>query len=80
MFDGSFQVFDRRIVGEDHLKLLLCPQGGNPIDAIGFRLARHLEGIGDGVHLAYRLEVNEYRGEVSPQLIVEHLECTSQRT
>jgi hypothetical protein len=27
------------------------------------------------VHLAYRLDANEFRGMVSPQLIVEHIEA-----
>lgn len=77
LFDGPFQVLDRRVVGDDHLKLTLRPQGGNPIGAIGFRLGGHVGGTGDEVHLAYRLGVNEYRGEVSPQVIVEHLQWTS---
>jgi len=28
------------------------------------------------VHVAYRLDANEYRGIVSPQLIIEHMEAT----
>jgi single-stranded-DNA-specific exonuclease len=77
LFDGPFAVLDRRVVGERHLRLRLRPEGGLPIDAIGFRLGGRLEGAGEKVHLAYRLEVNEYRGEVSPQLVVEHLQWSS---
>lgn len=74
LFDGQFQVLDRRIVGGQHLKLRLRPVGGGSIDAIGFRLGDLAESASDQVHLAYRLDVNSYRGVRSPQLIVEHLE------
>ena len=33
-----------------------------------------MDGPSGRVHLAYRLDVNEYRGEFKPQLILEHLE------
>ncbi len=78
LFDGHFQVLERRIVGDEHLKLRLQPEdGGVPIEAIGFRLGALLDGPGDRAHLAYRLDVNEYRGQVSPQLTVEHLQWRS---
>jgi single-stranded-DNA-specific exonuclease len=78
LFDGRFQVLERRIVGDEHLKLRLQPEdGGVPIEAIGFRLGALVDGPGDRAHLAYRLDVNEYRGAVSPQLIVEHLQWAS---
>jgi single-stranded-DNA-specific exonuclease len=74
LFDGRFQVLDRRVVGERHLKLRLCPPGGESIDAIGFHQGGLAASQGDRAHLVYRLEVNEYRGIRSPQLVVEHLE------
>lgn len=77
LFDGRFQVLDSRIVGERHLKLRLRPPGGESIDAIGFRLGKLAATAGDQARLAYRLDVNSYRGIRSPQLIVEHLEWTS---
>jgi len=77
LFDGRFDVLDSRIVGERHLKLRLRPPGGESIDAIGFRLGDLAESASDRARLAYRLEVNSYRGIRSPQLIVEHLEWTS---
>jgi len=76
LFDGEFQVLDRRIVGERHLKLRLRPAGGESIDAIGFRLGELAASVSDQARLAYRLDVNNYRGVRSPQLIVEHLEWT----
>jgi len=79
LFDGPFAVLERRVVGGQHLKLRLRPEGAPPaggrtaapMDAIGFRLGGHLGGPGDRAHLAYRLDVNEYRGALSAQLIVE---------
>jgi single-stranded-DNA-specific exonuclease len=76
LFDGRFQVLERRLVGERHLKLRLRPPGGAPIEAIGFRLGELALGDGDQAHLAYRLDINEYRGVRSVQLIIEHLEWT----
>lgn len=74
LFDGRFEVLERRVVGERHLKLRLRPLGGEPIDAIGFRLGELAATAGNQAHLAYRLDVNDFRGIRSPQLIVEHLE------
>ncbi|MFO7604580.1 MAG: single-stranded-DNA-specific exonuclease RecJ [Gammaproteobacteria bacterium] len=76
-FDGEFEVVHRRIVGERHLKLQVRPLSGTTvIDAIAFNTTdaawppdtRH-------VHLAYRLDVNEFNGKMSPQLLVEQLRC-----
>ncbi|MEA3277666.1 MAG: single-stranded-DNA-specific exonuclease RecJ [Pseudomonadota bacterium] len=77
LFDGLFQVVDTRVVGDRHLRLRLRAPGGGLIDAIGFRLAEQARTAAPSVHLAYRLDVNEYRGIRSPQLIVEHLQWTS---
>jgi len=84
LFDGTFDVLDRRVVGEGHLRLRLRPTllaGAAPapmpviesIEAIGFGLSGALEQAGGRVHLAYRLDVNEYRGLRSPQLMLEYL-------
>jgi single-stranded-DNA-specific exonuclease len=72
VFDGEFQVLRQRIVGERHLKMQLRPgRGHQRIDAIAFNqrepLAEHQ------VRLAYRLEVNEYQGQRTAQLVVEHI-------
>jgi len=74
LFDGWFEVLDRWMVGERHLKLRLRPPGGDGIDAIGFGLGDSAVSTGSRVRMVYRLEVNHYRGVKSPQLIVEHLE------
>ena len=75
VFDGEFAVTDARVVGERHLKLELAVSGDDRrINAIAFNQA-DTPGIriGQGVHAAYRLDINEFRGTRSLQLVVESL-------
>ena len=72
LFSGNFRVIEQRTVGENHLKLSVqCPDGGTRIDAIAFNQAGPAY-RGD-VQLTFRLDVNEYRGFESPQMIVEQI-------
>ena len=70
-FDGVFDVLQHRIVGEKHLKLMLSIEGAE-IGGIAFNIdvngwqARPLKRI----HALYRLDINEYRGERNPQLVI----------
>jgi single-stranded-DNA-specific exonuclease len=79
LFDGEFVVMQQKLVGEKHLKMTLShgSDGQQVVDAIAFNvdLAQWPNPQAKCVRLAYRLDVNEYRGRVSVQLIVEHLEC-----
>ena len=72
VFSGDFEIDEQRTVGENHLKLRVRPAaGGASIDAIAFNQAGPVyRGV---VRLTYRLDVNEYRGFESPQLIVEQI-------
>ena len=72
LWNGDFEVVEQRTVGENHLKLRVRPAGGGPVlDAIAFgQDGPVFRGV---VQLAYRLDVNEYRGVESPQLIVEQI-------
>jgi single-stranded-DNA-specific exonuclease len=76
LFDGRFRVVSQRILKERHLKLVLSPEGSSRmIDAIAFNQAQdHAAGLPEWLHLAYRLDVNRYRGEESLQLRVEQME------
>lgn len=76
LFDGRFEVLEQRIVGERHLKLRVRPVGGSrALDAIAFFQAQHADlDRGEQVRLAYRLDVNEFRGQCSAQLRVEYVE------
>ena len=72
LFDGLFEVLDRRVVGGAHLKMIVrALDGGEAVDAIAFNQGQPLS-VGR-VRLAYRLDVNEYRGARSAQLVVEHI-------
>ena len=72
VWSGDFEVVEQRTVGEKHLKLRVRPAaGGNTVDAIAFNQAGPAwRGF---VQLAYRLDVNEYRGFESAQLVVEQI-------
>jgi single-stranded-DNA-specific exonuclease len=73
LFDGPFEISAPRLLKDRHLKLRARPPQGPPLEAIGFNLAdQHPRGA-TRAQLAYRLEVNDYRGLRSPQLVIEQL-------
>jgi single-stranded-DNA-specific exonuclease len=76
LFEGRFEIVTQRVVGERHLKLTLQPRAGSgPVEAIAFNTpalaAAHHSG-----HLVYRLDVNEFRGVESAQLVIEYIAGT----
>jgi len=72
VWSGDFSVVEQRVVGENHLKLRVRPAGGgNVVDAIAFNQAG--PAYRGNVQLAFRLDVNEYRGIENPQLVVEQI-------
>lgn len=74
LFDGEFEVLQQRMVGEVHLKLRLGLDDHPPLEAIAFFWGEREPPAGR-VRIAYRLDLNEYRGVEGVQLIVEHLEA-----
>jgi single-stranded-DNA-specific exonuclease len=76
VFDGRFEVMDKKIVGENHLKLKVRAAGSNDaIDAIAFNTTNRSWPKGTtGINAVYRIDINEYMGRRTPQLIVEYLE------
>lgn len=78
LFDNRFEVLDQRIVGQNHLKLMLRhDEGGEPMDAIAFNIdlkewpnhrARYL-------HAAYKLDINEYNGRKKVQLMITSMKA-----
>lgn len=78
-FQGDFEVLQARIVGEKHLKLVLAQKGGVAmIDAIAFFVDDPQSWIGSlRIKVAYQLDINEYRGNRTVQLIVNYLEKLS---
>ncbi len=70
LFDDCFEVVQRRIVGDHHLKMVVRHrQGGQALDVIAFNSTdedwpndiRHVE-------IAFHLDINEYQGRRSLQL------------
>ncbi len=76
LFDSEMKVIDQRVVGERHLKMTVLPQGArNPISAIAFGSVRPEAGQPakmDTIHAAFRLDVNEFRGDQTVQLVIEY--------
>ncbi len=74
LFDGVFTLVQQRIVGEKHLKLVV-EKHGEIFDGIAFNVDiqawpnEHAKQI----HIAYRLDVNEFRGKRTVQLMVENI-------
>lgn len=68
-FSGRFAVESQRVVGEKHLKLVLST-GRRRFGAIRFGSAEALPAT---IEAIYRLELNEYQGASSLQLVVEHV-------
>ncbi|WP_427999593.1 single-stranded-DNA-specific exonuclease RecJ [Acidovorax sp.] len=71
-FSEEVVVLSQRLVGEgkNHLSIKLMHQG-NPVDAIWFG---HTDQLPARVLLAFRLDVNEWRGERKVQFLVEGAE------
>ena len=80
VFDGDFIVTQQRVVGAKHLKLQLQPGNSNlQIDAIAFNSIDPEDSampfdIGASIKAAYKLDVNEFRGNRSLQLLIDHIE------
>lgn len=75
VFDGEFEVMSSRVVGESHLKLSLrAGKGAEPVDAIAFNALEYWPEDAKVVRLAYKLDVNRFRGRETAQLVVEYAE------
>ncbi len=83
LFDGMFELVQRRIVGGKHLKMMLrapsvtgCGSAaGRPVEAIAFNITD--EGWPQDVarvRIVYKLGINDYRGECTPQLLIDHIQ------
>jgi single-stranded-DNA-specific exonuclease len=75
LFDGRFRLVQQRLVGEGHLKMVLALPGGEVVDAIAFNVDLDVwpDPAQEWVEAAYRLDVNEFRGRRSLQLVIEQL-------
>lgn len=76
VFDGVFQLVDQRLVGSKHLKMVLSlPQSSQMLDAIAFNVDIQTwpNHRAQQIHGAYRLDINEFRGRRTVQLVMEHI-------
>ncbi len=71
LFCDDFAVLEQRIVGEKHLKLLLGRQQ-QKFEAIYFNQTEYLS---ERSQLVYQLQINEFNGRQSLQLLVRHVEA-----
>ena len=79
-FDGEFKILDQRAIGQNqnHLKMLVEPKQGGPLlDAVAFNIDTRLypDLSIKQARFAYKLDVNEFRGNRNVQLLVEYIEA-----
>jgi single-stranded-DNA-specific exonuclease len=77
LFHGVFQLVQQRIVGERHLKVVLKSECGSvQLDGIAFGVDREVwpNPTVRWVDLAYKLDVNEFRGQETVQLLIAHIQ------
>ncbi|MET1253524.1 single-stranded-DNA-specific exonuclease RecJ [Aliikangiella maris] len=74
LFDDIFEVTSSRLLADEHLKLQLR-KDDIQVEAIFFRCPNYsLAERGDKVHIVYKLDINEFRGNYNLQLLIEQLE------
>lgn len=71
LFLDEFRVVQQRLLKERHMKLRL-ERNGQLYDAIWFN---HAEPLPEFISAAYRLETNEWNGNINIQLLLEHAEA-----
>jgi single-stranded-DNA-specific exonuclease len=73
LFADRFEVVSQRILKDKHLKLKL-QKGGQRYDAIRFNAA---DAAPDRITAAFRVDINEWNGTQSVQLLLEHFEAAN---
>ncbi len=76
LFADEFVIHAHRVLAEKHLKLTVSAPGqSQKVEAIAFnQTPARAVAAGQRVHLLYKLDINEYRGERTLQLMVERFE------
>jgi single-stranded-DNA-specific exonuclease len=78
VFDGEFHLLQQKLVGEKHLKMTLALAADKQqlVDAIAFNVDTKIwpNPQIQYVRLAYKLDINEFRGNTNLQLLVDYLE------
>ena len=75
-FAGQFKILDKRVVGENHLKLKLQLRGNSAtLDAIAFNMTdTNWPPETEQIVSTYRLGINDFQGNSQVQLFLEHIE------
>ena len=76
-FEGEFELRSQRIVGENHLKISLAVDATNAqsIDGIYFNIdTEQWPTTATRVRCVYRLDINQFRGRESLQLLVQYMQ------
>ena len=76
VFDSVFDVIQCRVIGKQHLKFVLrLPNSELLIDAIAFFVEKPENWLGTrSINCAYKLDINEFRGNRSIQLLLQYYE------
>ncbi len=75
-FAGQFKILDKRVVGENHLKLKLQSRDNSAtLDAIAFNMTdTNWPPETQKIVSTYRLGINDFQGNSQVQLFLEHVE------
>ncbi|MXX11219.1 MAG: single-stranded-DNA-specific exonuclease RecJ [Nitrospira sp. SB0677_bin_15] len=71
LMSRGISVLEKRVVGENHLKLVLRQPGSVPLDSIGFRMGSLADTIDEGsgqIDAVFTPELNEWKGSSRIQL------------
>ncbi len=79
VFEGQFEVLEYRWLQEQHLRLKLKNPHSPALEAIAFKMADQISQDQPikRVHLAYQLDINEFRGQKRLQLMVQQLQIVA---
>lgn len=76
---SGLKVLDKRLVGDDHLKLVVRHDGAAPFEGIGFRMGKYLSALSTSVgtiDLAFVPEMNYWKGYQRVQLRIRDIRVT----
>ncbi len=76
LFSAKVGILEHKKVGADgiHLRLVVADDKGNNFVAIGFNLAEGFDGQTTETEIIFEIQKNEFNGNISPQLVLKHLE------
>ena len=72
-------VLEKKIVGENHLKLVVRQKGMAPVECIGFRMGEWLakiNGVGQQFDVAFTPEINRWKGYDRVQLRLRDIQIS----